>query len=234
MSASVTVDNTTTAASLVAYMQTLANPDNAAGMARFGVEISTALGISNPDMRRCAKQAGRSHDRALELWNFDVREAKVLALLTADPRKLTVDQAWSWAQDFRSWEIVDMASDLFVEAALLNALVERCAADEREFVRRTAFAMIASAAVHLKKEPDETLIAYLPLIEASARDERNFVKKAVNWALRNIGKRSRACHGPAVETAAKLAGDANRTARWIGKDALRELTAEKTIARLKR
>lgn len=224
----------TDAATLVALLQTMGNPENVAGMGRFGIDTAQALGISNPDMQKFAKSAGRNHPRALELWTFPVREAKALAILTADPRQMTAEEAWTWAQDFRSWEIVDMAADLFVEARLEQALIPRFAADEHEFVRRAAFAMIASAAVHLKKEPDEALVAWLPLIVTHATDERNFVKKAVNWALRNIGKRSRACHGPAVETARALAESADRTARWIGKDALRELTAEKVIARLKR
>ncbi len=113
-----------------------------------------------------------------------------------------------------------------------QVLIPEFAADDREFVRRIAFAMIATAAVHLKKEPDASLLAWLPLIERHAEDERNFVKKAVNWALRQIGKRNAACHGPALALAEKLAGSTDRTARWIGKDALRELSSDKVLARL--
>ena len=223
----------TTAAALAAWLKTMADPQNIESMARFGINTTAALGISNPVLRQCAKQAGRNHQRALELWRTDLREAKALALLTADPARLTAQEAWRWAGDFGSWEIVDMAADLFVEARLEQTLIPAMAADEREFVRRAAFAMIASAAVHLKQESDETLIAFLPLIERHARDGRNFVKKAVNWALRNIGKRSRACPGPAMETARALAQSEDRTCRWVGRDALRELTAEKTLARIK-
>lgn len=136
------------------------------------------------------------------------------------------------ADDFNSWEIVDCAADLFVEARL-DELISEFAADEREFVRRTAFAMISGAAVHRRKEPDAAILAWLPLIEAHSGDSRNFVRKAVSWALRSIGKRNRACHGPALKLAKLLAESPDKTARWIGKDAVRELAGEKLLARLR-
>ncbi|TCL75044.1 DNA alkylation repair protein [Rhizobium sp. BK251] len=220
------------AAELVAHLRTLRSEENVAGMARFGIVTETALGISNPDIQKIARLVKRKHERAKELWESGIREARVLALYTAEPKKLTPDEARRLADDFASWEIVDTAADLFVEARLEQTLVPEFAADEREFVRRTAFAMIAGAAVHLKKEPDETLLGWLPLIAAHAMDSRNFVKKAVNWALRNIGKRNLACHGPALRLAERLAASEDRTARWIGKDAVRELADEKVLARL--
>lgn len=221
------------ATELIAHLQTLRSEENVAGMARFGIVTGTALGISNPDMQKIARFAGCDHPRALELWRSDIREARMLALYTAVPARLTAEEARVWARDFNSWEIVDTAADLFVEARLDRILVPEFAADHREFVRRAAFAMIAGAAVHLKKEPDETLLAWLPLIETHSGDPRNFVKKAVNWALRNIGKRNRACHAPALAMAKRLAASDDRTARWIGKDAVRELTSAKIVARLK-
>ena len=136
------------------------------------------------------------------------------------------------AAEFDSWEIVDHAADLFVDAGHLDELVPEFAADEREFVRRTAFAMIAWGSVHLKKRPDADLIALLPLIEQHSGDPRNFVRKAVNWALRQIGKRSLVCHAPALALAETLAASQDKTARWIGKDAVKELTADKTLERL--
>ncbi len=145
---------------------------------------------------------------------------------------MTAAQARNWAGDFTSWEMVDQACDLFVEAGLLDVLVPEFAADTREFVRRTAFSMLAVGAVHLKKRPDSDLLATLSLIETHATDPRNFVKKAVNWALRQIGKRSRKCHGPALELAEKLARSSDKAARWTGKDAVKELTDEKQLARL--
>lgn len=218
------------AAELIAHLRTLRSEDNIAGMARFGIATDTAIGISNPDLQKIARIAGKNHIRAGELWASGIREARLLALYTSEPKSLTADEACALAADFNSWEIVDCAADLFVDAKL-DTLIADFAADEREFVRRTAFAMIAGAAVHRKKDPDESLLAYLPLIEARATDPRNFVRKAVNWALRNIGKRSRTCHGPALALAERLAASTDKTARWIGKDAVRELTSEKVLAR---
>lgn len=219
-------------AELIAHLQSLRSEENVAGMARFGIVTDTALGLSNPDLQRIARAVKKDHARALELWASDIREARMLALYTAEPKWLTGALARQWASDFKSWEIVDTAADLFIEARLLQ-LIPEFAADDREFVRRTAFAMIASAAVHMKKEPDETLLAWLPLIEAHSTDPRNFVRKAVNWALRNIGKRNRRCHGPALALAEQLAASNDKTARWIGKDAVRELKSDKILARLK-
>ncbi|AXA38551.1 DNA alkylation repair protein [Rhizobium leguminosarum] len=219
------------AAELIAHLQTLRSEENVAGMARFGIVTDRALGISNPDIKAVAGLAKKDHARAMQLWRSDIREARLLALYTAEPKRLTMEEARSWANDFNSWEIVDCAADLFVEARL-DELISDLAADEREFIRRTAFAMIAGAAVHLKKEPDATILAWLPLIEAHAGDPRNFVRKAVNWALRSIGKRNLTCHAPALALAKALAESPDKTARWIGKDAVRELAGEKLLARL--
>ncbi|WP_339761852.1 DNA alkylation repair protein [uncultured Hoeflea sp.] len=217
---------------IVAHLKTLRSEANIAGMARYGIVTEQALGISNPDMQAIARAVKKNHARAFELWDTGIREARMLAIYTLDPKLLTETEALRLATDFNSWEIVDAAADLFVQARLEAQLVPRLAADEREFVRRTAFAMIAGAAVHLKKEPDATMIGFLPIIEMYATDPRNFVRKAVNWALRNIGKRNLACHGPALALAENLAASDNKTARWIGKDAVRELTDEKTRQRL--
>ncbi len=225
------IDQSSSAADLIAHLRTLRSEDNIAGMARFGIETETAIGISNPDLQKIARLAKKDHARALQLWASRIREARLLALYTFEPKRLTADEARALAADFNSWEVVDCAADLFVEAGL-DAVIPEFAADEREFVRRTAFAMIAGAAVHRKTDPDENLLAYLPLIEAHATDARNFVRKAVNWALRNIGKRSSACHGPALAAAERLAASTDKTARWIGKGAVRELTSEKILARL--
>ncbi len=221
------------AENIVRHLQSLRNEANIAGMARYGIDTSTALGITTPQMRAVARQVKRDHDRALVLWRTGLRDARMAAILTDDPLRLTRQQARDWAADFTSWEIVDTAADLFTQAPFWRELISEFAADEREYVRRAAFAMIAGASVHNKQEPDDTLLGFLPLIEAHATDPRNFVRKAVNWALRNIGKRNRACHGPALALGEKLAASDDRTARWIGKDAVRELTSEKILARLR-
>lgn len=225
------ISPSSSAAELIAHLQALRSEDNIAGMARFGIVTETAIGISNPDLQRIARLAKKDHIRAKALWASGIREARLLALYTFDPKSLTEAEARTLAADFNSWEIVDCAADLFVEAKL-DALIPDFAADEREFIRRTAFAMIAGAAVHRKTDPDESLLASLPLIEAHSTDNRNFVRKAVNWALRNIGKRNRACHGQALPLAEHLAASTDKTARWIGKDAVQELTSEKLLARL--
>jgi 3-methyladenine DNA glycosylase AlkD len=217
---------------VIAHLKTLGAENNLAGMARFGIETQTALGIANPALNQIARKIKRDHGRALTLWESNIREARLLAALTAEPQKLTLNMARQWAGDFNSWEIVDSVADLFVNARLETLLIPEFAADEREFVRRTAFSMIAVGAIHLKNEPDETVIAWLPLVEAHAGDERNFVKKAANWALRQTGKRSACCHGPALSLAQTLAARQDRTARWIGKDAVRELTSSAVLKRL--
>lgn len=227
------IDKASTAGEIIEHLRSLRSEDAIAGMERFGIVTETALGISNPDLRKIARLTGKDHARAFALWESDIREARMLALYTLEPKKLTPEEAFRLAEDFNSWEVVDNAADIFIEAKLVS-LIPTFAADEREFVRRTAFAMIAGAAVHMKKEPDETLVGWLDLVEDHAGDPRNFVKKAINWALRNIGKRSHACHAPALALARTLAGSSDKTARWIGKDAVRELTDEKTLARLKR
>ena len=221
----------TTAAEVIAHLRSLGDERNIKGMGRYGIETGTALGISNAVLRPLARQLKRNHQRALELWQSDIREARLLAAFTDVPAEVTLEQARRWAADFNSWEIVDTVSDLLSDAGLQSVLIPEFAADEREFVRRTAFAMMAWSAVHMKKEPDATILAWLPLIELHATDPRNFVKKAVNWALRQIGKRSAACHGPALALAEELAGSDDKTARWIGKDAVKELAGEKVAAK---
>jgi 3-methyladenine DNA glycosylase AlkD len=220
------------AGQIVAYLKSQRDEANIAGMSRFGIDTATALGISNTTLRAVGRKIKRDHDRALELWASGIREARLLAAFTAEPRKMTAGIARAWASEFNSWEIVDGVSDLFAEAKLQEPLIAEFAADEREFVRRAAFAMMAWSAVHLKKEPDAVLLAWLPLIERHAGDPRNFVKKAVNWALRQIGKRNAACHGPALALAERLAASDDKTKRWIGKDAVKELTSDKVAAKM--
>jgi 3-methyladenine DNA glycosylase AlkD len=221
------------ASEIIAHLRSIGDTGNIEGMGRYGIETGTALGISNAVLRPLARQLKRNHERALELWTSDVREARLLAAFTDEPKKVTLQQAHFWAADFNSWEIVDTVADLFGEAKLQAMLIPEFAADEREFVRRAAFAMIAWSAVHMKEEPDAALLAWLPLIERHAGDSRNFVKKAVNWALRQIGKRNAACHQPALALAEKLAMSDDKTARWIGRDAAKELAGDKLVAWLR-
>ena len=221
-----------TAAEVIAHLRDLGSEENRQGMKRYGIRIDRALGISHGAQRDIARKIKRNHERAFELWASGITEAQFIASVTADPKRFTKADARRWAAEFDSWDIVDGVSDLFVDTDHWRELIAEFAADGREFVRRTAFAMIAWSVVHRKKEPDETFVTFLPLIEARSEDERNFVKKAVNWALRSIGKRNARLNAAALKLAEELAASENRTARWIGRDAIRDLTGPKTLARL--
>jgi 3-methyladenine DNA glycosylase AlkD len=221
-----------TAAEVIAHLRGLGSEENRQGMKRYGIKIDRALGISHGVQRDIARKIKRNHERAFDLWKSGIMEAQFIASVTADPKRFTKADARRWAAEFDSWDIVDGVSDLFVDTDHWRELIEEFAADEREFVRRTAFAMIAWSVVHRKKEPDETFVAFLSLVEEHAEDERNFVKKAVSWALRSIGKRNGKLNRQALALSERLAASEDRTARWIGKDAIRDLTGEKTLARL--
>jgi len=223
-----------TAAEVIAHLRGIASEENREGMKRYGIKIDRALGISHGVQRDIAKKIKRNHERAFELWASDITEAQFIASVTADPKRFTSADARNWVAEFDSWDIVDGVSDLFVDTDHWLDLISEFAKDEREFVRRTAFAMMAWSVVHRKKEPDTTFLAFLPVIEKHAKDERNFVKKAVNWALRSIGKRNVAMNKAAVTLAEKLAASDDRIARWNGKDAIRDLTGPKTVARLEK
>lgn len=219
---------------VVAYLHSIGSPANREGMKRYGIKVDRALGISHGDQRRIGKAIGRNHERAMALFDAGLMEAQFIASITADPERMTVDNCRRWASTFDSWDIVDGVADLFVDTEHWLVLIEEFAEDKREFVRRTAFAMIAWSVVHRKKEPDSTFLGFLPLIERHAGDERNFVWKAVSWALRSIGKRSRLLNEAALGLATRLAASSDRTERRIGKDANRDLTSPKTVERLKK
>lgn len=218
------------AAEIVAHLGAVGSEENRAGMARYGIKADRAFGVSQADLRRLSKVLKKDHDRSIQLWKTGWREARVIAALTAEPDKLTREQARDWAHDLDSWDIVDTVGDVYVDTPFWLELIEEFAKDEREFVRRAAFSMMAWANVPRKKVPEEVLKTFFPLIERHATDPRNFVKKAVNWALRQTGKKSSRLHAPALALAERLAATDDKAARWIGKDAVRELSAEKTLA----
>jgi 3-methyladenine DNA glycosylase AlkD len=223
-----------TAAEVIAHLRTLGSEANREGMKRYGIRVERALGISHGDQRRIGKAIGRDHARAMALFDSGIMEAQFIASITADPKRMSIEDCRRWAATFDSWDIVDGVSDLFVDTDHWLELIADFAADDREFVRRTAFAMMAWSAVHRKKEPDATLLGFLALIERHATDGRNFVKKAVNWALRSLGKRSPALNRAALETAERLAASTDRTARWNGGNAQRELSSAAVQERLAR
>lgn len=221
-------------AGILSALQAQANPANVVGMARFGINPHNTLGISMPFLRSLARQVGRDHPLALQLWETGIHEARILASLVADPRQVDDALLERWVLDFDSWDVCDQVClNLFHRSPLAWEKALAWSSRPETFVRRAAFTLMATLAVHAKF-PDERFHEFFPAILAAANDERNFVKKAVNWALRGIGKRSRALNTAAVDVARQVQQNPSKTARWIAADALKELTAEKTIARLKR
>lgn len=212
-----------------------ARPDQLEGMARFGMAVEQRLGVAVPDMRKLAKELGKNHVLALKLWNTGITEAKILAGMIADPNKLTAEQMDDWVKDFNSWDVCDqVCMNLFDKSPLALGKIYDWSIREEEFVKRAAFALIACLAWHDKNVNDEKFIELLPVITRGAMDDRNFVKKAVNWALRHIGKRNLHLNRVAIDTARAIQQLDSKTARWIASDAIRELESEAVQARLKR
>jgi 3-methyladenine DNA glycosylase AlkD len=215
-----------TAPEIIAALRARANPKNVAGMTRYGIATAGTLGVPIPVLRRLAKEAGRSHSLAAELWASGIHEARILATLVADPARVTRRQMNRWARDFDSWDVCDQAcQNLFRYTSFAWEMAAEWAGVKAEFPRRAAFALMAGLAVKDKRAPDEDFLALLPLIASAAADERNLVKKAVNWALRAIGKRNPNLRRAAIACAEDIRTMDSRAARWIASDALRELRA---------
>lgn len=216
-------------------LEALADPSRLAGMARYGIAVDAAMGVSIPELRGIARKFGTAHALALGLWDTGIHEARILASLVDDPKEVTPSQMDAWVRDFDSWDLCDqVCSNLFDRTGHAFRKATRWAGRRDEFVRRAGFATMAAAAVHRRDVGDEQFAAFLPVIAATATDERNYVKKAVNWALRQIGKRSRALNRKAVATAKQIQRMDSRSAQWIGSDALRELTSPAVQSRLRR
>jgi len=215
-------------------LRSLANPANVLGMARYGINATNTLGVSIPRLRSMAKKIGTDHRLALELWASGIHEARVLAGFIDDPARVTEAQLERWVKDFDSWDVCDgVCSNLFDRTPFAHAKAVQWSARKEEFVKRAGFVLMAALAVHDKKSPDSRFREYLPLIEREAADERNFVKKAANWALRQIGKRSLALNRAAIAAAKRIRRSDSRAARWIAADALRELESEAVQKRLR-
>lgn len=219
-------------AEILRRLKAQGSAENVAGMARFGITVRNAYGVPTGPLEAMARELGRNHGLARELWATGNREARIVSTYIADPKALTRSEMDRWVRDFDSWDICDgCAIHLFRKSPFAWERALKWAVQKREFVRRAGFAMIATLAVHDKQAPDETFLEVLPLIEQTAEDDRNFVKKAVNWALRQIGKRNAALSVAAMQVAERLAQSENRTARWIGKDAIRDINASWTRKR---
>jgi len=216
-------------------LQSKAQPEQLKGMAKYGMAVEQRLGVSVPDMRKLAKEIGRDHKLALDLWKTGIAEARIVASLVGDPDKLTEEQMEDWVKGINSWDVCDqVCMNLFEKNQLAWKKIVDWSEREEEFVKRTAFSLIACLAWHDKKASDEKFIELFPVIIREATDERNFVKKAVNWALRNIGKRNLNLNEAAINTAREIQRLDSKVARWIAADAIRELESAAIQSRLRR
>ena len=215
------------AAEWIAELEAHANPANVAGMARYGIATGHALGVPIPVLRAMAKRAGKDHRLAGELWASGIHEARILATMVEDPARVSPAQMDRWARGFDSWDVCDQAcQNLFRYTPFACAKAARWAGAKPEFVRRAGFALMAGLAAARNQLPDAQFEAFLKLIAQAATDDRNMVKKAVNWALRQIGKRNPRLMKKAIAAAEQIDRLDSRAARWIAKDALRELRAK--------
>lgn len=213
---------------IIAELESLSNPEDVEGMARFGINSKKAYGVRMPELRRIARKTGKNHELAQKLWEHEYAETRILASIIEDPKLVSEEQMENWALEFDSWDVCDQCCmNLFRKTPFAYEKVYQWSKREEEFVKRAAFALIATLAVHDKKVDDEKFEEFFPLIIRESKDNRNFVKKAVNWALRQIGKRNLNLNKKAIELTEEINKLDSKNARWIAKDALRELKSEK-------
>lgn len=211
----------------------LGRPEQLEGMARYGLKGESRLGVSMPDIRRLAKENGKDHQLALELWDSHIPDAMILAALVADPARTSKEQAERWIMDVGSWDVCDqLCMNLLDKTPFVDELIFEWSTRKEEFVKRAAFALIASVGCHDKHAPDERFRTYLPVISHGASDGRNMVKKAVSWALRTIGKRNTTLYTDALETAYKIKNMEGAGARWVASDVIRELESDAVKKRM--
>lgn len=214
-------------------LQALADPKDREGMGRFGIATGQALGVRVPELRRLAREIGIDHPLGQELWDTGVHEARILASMIDDPSEVTEVQMEAWVLDVDSWDLCDhLCGNLFDRTPFAYEKAAAWSGRDEEFVKRAGFALMAYLAVHDKKADDSVLLECLPMVEREATDGRKYVKKAVNWALRQIGKRNRDLNLAAIATAERIHRIDSSSARWIASNALRELKSETVQARL--
>jgi 3-methyladenine DNA glycosylase AlkD len=220
--------------SLLNSLHRLADLDNLEGMSRFGINTSNALGIPMPNLRSLAKGVKKDTQLAMELWDTGIHEARILAALIANPTDFPSEVMDEWVAGFDSWDVCDQCcSNLFRYTPFAIEKIRKWCASDEEFTRRAGFSLIAVSGLKTIKFEDKQYEEFLSLVEIHSTDSRNMVKKAVNWALRQIGKRNMQLHPLALNLAIKLKSSTDPTARWIGSDAYRELTNEKIVGRIK-
>ncbi len=219
---------------VIAQLKSLAKPENIAGMARFGINPDNTLGIFIYELRKIAKKIGVDHKLAQKLWKSGIHEARLLAGFIDDAEMVTEKQMEDWVKDFDSWDICDqVCSNLFDKTEFAYKKAFEWSERAEEFVKRAGFVLMAALAVHDKEASDEKIMEFLPIIMREVGDDRNYVKKAINWALRQIGKRNRNLNAKAIETAEEIKKIKLKSARWIASDAIRELTSEKVQEKLR-
>lgn len=215
-------------------VESLANPQAVEGMARYGIRPAKTYGVSIPALRDIAKEIGTDHGLAQRLWQAGIRETQILASLIDDSRMVTEDQMESWVKDFDSWDTCDQCcQNLFGKTEFAYQKAVEWSSNDEEFIKRAGFVLMARLAVGDKKADDEKFVKFLPIIRRESTDERNFVRKAVNWALRQIGKRNLALNEMAIRTAKEIQQMDSRSARWVASDAIRELTGEAVQKKLR-
>jgi 3-methyladenine DNA glycosylase AlkD len=224
-----------TNAQVLRELKNLADPKVREKMAYFGVKVPNAHGISAPVLHALARRIGKNHKLAEKIWATGVHEARILATLIGEPSKVTSAQMERWVRDFNSWDVVDAACCyLYAQAAPAWVKVNQWSRRRKEFEKRAAFSLAAYLSYKNKTAADARFERFLRVIEREAWDERNFVRKAVNWALRNIGKRNLRLNRAAIQSAERIRRQGSRAARWIAADALRELRSDAVQARLRR
>jgi len=220
--------------SVLKKLEGLSNPEAVEEMARFGITPKKTYGVAIPNLRKLAKEIGRDHSLAQQLYALGIRETMILASMIADPEAVTEEQMERWVAEFDYWEICDQCcANLFEKTRFAYQKAVEWSSREEEFVKRAGFVLMARLAVSDKKAGDEQFERFFPIIQREATDNRNYVKKAVNWALRQIGKRSPSLNSKAIEVAREIQKIDSRSARWIASDALKELTSEAVQRRLK-
>ena len=220
---------------ILKQLKSLSNPEAVAGMARFGINTKNTYGVSIPDLRKMAKGIGKNHILAQKLWDSGIHEARILAGMIDLPERVTEKQMEHWVKDFDSWDVCDqVCSNLFDKTKFAYPKAIKWSKRNEEFIKRAGFVLMAALAVHDKEASDKEFLKFLPIIKREATDERNFVKKAVNWALRQIGKRNPSLNKMAIQTAKELQRTDSKSARWIASDAIRELTSEAVQKKLVR
>lgn len=216
---------------IIQQLREKSSPDHLQKMKRFGINVESAIGVSIPNIRIIAKNIKNNNAVAAELWKSNVHEARLLASIIIDPKTFDPGQAEQWVADFNSWDLCDIACDQLAKTPYCLEMIQKFIASEHEFVKRTAFVLMCKLAFIHPKNDDAFFYPFFEMIENEAYDERNFVKKAVNWALRQIGKRNEALRLQAIKVAERIKTQPSASARWIASDALRELQLLAVIAR---